>query len=1100
MNRVTSIKSKLISCVWAGLLAGATGVMTAQASSTIITFSVDMATNFANGSFNPPAPDGTGTNSVYVAGTFNSWASPGVKLVRAGASTVYTNTLNDTVDANGWTVNYKFKLDGNYETTTAADNRAAQLPVTSGASLMLPTPYYGDVGPGQVNNVTFQMDMTEQMQLGNFHPPVDQVEVRGAFNGWINSGLYLTNDPTISVTNVSGMVFSNVYTLTVPITHGSQVAGVPATNSTMEWKAVEDSSTGTTNYETLVSTNADGAGNRFFTDNTNQVLPVVSFSDLAYTPLPLPGPGPQILFVGNSFTHGAYAPVYTYNSAAIYDANGTGIGGIPGIFKKLSTQSGIQNNVTVEAVSSMTLEWHYQNRASIIGQTNWNVVVLQDQSTTPLPTNRGGTPSLFTQGVSDLSGLILATNPTAQVMLYETWAYPLWVYPSGAAYSGLALTNMQNDLTAAYRAAYTNFNCAGLAPVGEGFMEAVNEGVADLNPYDGISPGTFDLWYSDYKHPSIYGSYLSAATFYGLLTGIDPRTLSAEGNTAAADLGITPAQAATLNRIAYEFTGATNLPSTLLQAPTTLTLTSSGNPVTEGQTITFHATVNSTNALTGAVTFNSGSTVLGAVFLSGNNASLTLPAGAGTYSITASYDGDPNNQPCVSSTLVQVVQPYSGTNTVNAPLMQDGQDYPIQTGSTNSVNRGVWCVCSGNAASYSSKYINILAGDLTGTTTPQLQPLPNTINPEALLNLLVPNAASRNYGRSIGAAITSGSVYFSYLMNASVAPSSTDEIVLTFLPSNYTNNPNGLICTNPLSLHARRDPTASTNFNLGIERLGGTTAWSGKSLTVSNDYLVVVKYTFGSSGKCQLYINPTPGAAEPTADASATAGSTPETANIGRVSYWISFATTPTTTASFNCDVMRADANWLNVTPSVGESTAQATKLLLAPAAQSLKVNQQSALMTVTLTDQAGNPFTAASSTILTLASTSPGGQFYDNSGVFNLVTNLTIPAGSSSVSFYYSDSQGGSPVLSASSGLLTPASQTETVVAPTAASLGTVGISAGAIQFQVSGTAGFNYSVQTSTDLIVWTPVSTNAVPFTFSEAVNPDEPARYYRAVSSN
>ena len=1072
--------------------------MTAQAQTTLF-FSVDMATNFANGTFNPPVPDGTGTNSVYVDGSFYGWVAPGIKLVRAGATTVYTNAFQDTSDANGAVVDYRYKIDGSYETTACYDNRAAHLPPAGGASLVLPTPYYGDVGPGQVINVTFQVDMEKEIQLGNFNPATDKVDVRGSFNSWVNSGAYLTNDPSISVTNASGLVSSNVYTLTVAITNGAEISGVPATNAMMEWKAAEDISTGTVNWEMPGSSNADDAGNRFWCNNTNQVFPIVRFSDLSDSP-PVAGPGPKVLFVGNSFTHGAYAPVYTYNSAAITDANGTGMGGIPGIFKKLTTQSGLQYNVTIEAVSSMTLDWHYTNRAAIIAKTNWDIVVLQEQSTTPLPVAYGGAPSQFTQGVSNLSGIILATNPAAQIVLYETWAYPLWVYPSGAAYYGLALTNMQNDLTAAYRAAYTNFNCAGLAPVGEGFMEAVNEGVADSNPYDGISPGTFDLWYSDYKHPSVYGAYLSAATFYGLLTQNDPRTLPVEGNSVASDLGISATDAATLNRIAYQFTGATNLPSPLLQVPTTLMLTSSANPVTEGQTITLQATVNSTNALTGAVTFNSGSTVLGTVFLIGTNASLTLPAGAGSYSITASYDGDPINQPCVSSTLVQVVQPYSGTNTVNAPLMQDGQDYPIQTGTTNSVNRGVWCVCSGNAPSYSSKYINILAGDLTGTTTPQLQPLPNTTYPEAHLNLLVPNAASRNYGRSIGAAVTNGPVYFSYLMNASVAPSSTDEIVLTFLPSNYTNNPNGLICTNPLSLHARRDPTASTNFNLGIERLGGATVWSSKSLTVSNDYLVVVKYTFGSSGTCQLYVNPTPGAAEPAADATATAGSTPETANIGRVSYWISYATTPTTTAAFNCDVMRADANWLNVTPAVGESTAQATKLLLGPAAQTLKVNQQSALMTITLADQAGNPFTAASSTTLTLASTSSGGQFYDNSGAFNLVTHLTIPAGSNSVSFYYSDSQGGSPVLSASSGLLTPASQTETVVAPTAASLSTVGLSAGLIQFQVSGTSGFNYSVQTSADLKVWIPVTTNAVPFTFSEAVNPDEPVRFYRAISQN
>jgi hypothetical protein len=267
--------------ILSGLLFGAAGIMTAQAD-TIITFSVDMATNLANGTFNPPPPVGSGTDAVYVNGTFFGWSGNGLQLVQQGSSTIYTNTFDDTNDANGHVVSYRFRINGNYESTASWDNRGAQLPATSGATLVLPTPYYGDVGPGQIINVTFQVDMSEQVQLGTFTPGVSQLDVRGSFNGWGNAGNYLTNDPSILVTNGGGIITSNVYTGTFPITTGAQVPGVPATNAFMEWKAVIDPQG---SWENPGPTTANDAGNRFWCNNTNQTLPIVSFNDAIYSPL-----------------------------------------------------------------------------------------------------------------------------------------------------------------------------------------------------------------------------------------------------------------------------------------------------------------------------------------------------------------------------------------------------------------------------------------------------------------------------------------------------------------------------------------------------------------------------------------------------------------------------------------------------------------------------------------------------------------------------------------------------------------------------------------------------------------------------------------------
>ena len=81
---------------------------------------------------------------------------------------------------------------------------------------------------------------------------------------------------------------------------------------------------------------------------------------------------------------------------------------------------------------------------------------------------------------------------------------------------------------------------------------------------------------------------------------------------------------------------------------------------------------------------------------------------------------------------------------------------------------------------------------------------------------------------------------------------------------------NAPVATDPLTLHARAGADG-THFDLGIERLNGTTSWTG-DLADNTTCLVVVKYTFGSSATCDLYVNPTPGNSEPASSASATSG------------------------------------------------------------------------------------------------------------------------------------------------------------------------------------------------------------------------------------
>jgi len=244
-------------------------------------------------------------------------------------------------------------------------------------------------------------------------------------------------------------------------------------------------------------------------------------------------------------------PALSYNAANITDANGSGYGGVPGIFKHLATTAGCNYYVTIEAVSSQTLAYHAANRTSIIGRAGWDVVILQEQSSLPIPAARGGDPTLFAQGLASVVHLVRSNNPNATIYLYETWARPDLVYPTGTPYYGQDIRVMQVDLRDAYDTQSRVVKAAGVAHVGDSFIKAIDTSVADGNPYDGIDEGKIDLWASDHFHASAYGSYLSAVTIFSQVTKIDPRTVTNGAGTAAAGLGISSSVASSLQAVVW---------------------------------------------------------------------------------------------------------------------------------------------------------------------------------------------------------------------------------------------------------------------------------------------------------------------------------------------------------------------------------------------------------------------------------------------------------------------------------------------------------------------------------------------------------------------
>jgi hypothetical protein len=143
-------------------------------------------------------------------------------------------------------------------------------------------------------------------------------------------------------------------------------------------------------------------------------------------------------------------------------------------------------------------------------------------------------------------------NPKVDVRLMATWSRADQTYLPTGHWFGQPITAMGKDLRAAYDlAAAGSPLITGVIPVGDAWNRAFDTGFADPNPYDGIQSGQVNLWANDGHHANTYGYYLEALMVFGDVTGRDPTSLAA-GETAAAELGVSPARAQILQRIAHD--------------------------------------------------------------------------------------------------------------------------------------------------------------------------------------------------------------------------------------------------------------------------------------------------------------------------------------------------------------------------------------------------------------------------------------------------------------------------------------------------------------------------------------------------------------------
>ena len=268
----------------------------------------------------------------------------------------------------------------------------------------------------------------------------------------------------------------------------------------------------------------------------------------------------SVLFIGNSFMFGAGSPVRFHRTQSVTDLNGEGIGGVPALFKSFSEQAGLSFAVSLETSGGKGLDYHFNEKAAVIGRA-WDRVVMLGYST--LNREKPGDPALLIRSAKQIAGLLHGKNPKVDIRLIATWSRADQTYPKTGHWHGKPIEQMAIDVRAAYDAAAANAAplIRGVIPVGEAWNRAFQAGVADPNPYDGIAAGQVSLWTHDHYHGSAYGYYLQALMIFGDLTGLDPRSLG-KGERSALELGFSGGQASALQQVAFdELSAAKNRPA-----------------------------------------------------------------------------------------------------------------------------------------------------------------------------------------------------------------------------------------------------------------------------------------------------------------------------------------------------------------------------------------------------------------------------------------------------------------------------------------------------------------------------------------------------------
>jgi hypothetical protein len=258
---------------------------------------------------------------------------------------------------------------------------------------------------------------------------------------------------------------------------------------------------------------------------------------------------PSVLFIGNSFTYGHFSATRFYRAGTVTDLNDGGVGGMPALFKSFTQQAGIDYDVFLETMGGAGLDDHLAKKLDVIGKRGWDVVVMHGFSTLDMDKPRDPTKLIAT--AKQMADFLRKSNPKVELYLMATQPRADETYPKEGAWHGESVEAMARDVRAAYDRAAKGASVKRVIPVGESWIRAMQTGVADPNPYDGIEAGKLDLWAHDHYHASDFGIYLEALVVFGSVTGRDPRSLGVR-ECSGFELGFRQAQVRALQQVAFD--------------------------------------------------------------------------------------------------------------------------------------------------------------------------------------------------------------------------------------------------------------------------------------------------------------------------------------------------------------------------------------------------------------------------------------------------------------------------------------------------------------------------------------------------------------------
>jgi hypothetical protein len=208
------------------------------------------------------------------------------------------------------------------------------------------------------------------------------------------------------------------------------------------------------------------------TDGSNETIAIEEIENITFVS-EQQEPPERILFIGNSYTY--------YN------------GGIGTHLQEFALTADPFTPIYIESITAggATIQSHYNNPTTVqtILDGNWDIVVLQEQSTRPVEET-----NLFYEYATLMDDVI--SNAGAETAFFMTWARE---YDPG----------MIEGLANAYNTIGEQLG-AIVVPVGRAFQNSLTQDPELI------------LHVADGSHPSIFGTYLAVCTFYGKLWNATP--------------------------------------------------------------------------------------------------------------------------------------------------------------------------------------------------------------------------------------------------------------------------------------------------------------------------------------------------------------------------------------------------------------------------------------------------------------------------------------------------------------------------------------------------------------------------------------------------